>query len=66
MTKKFKDQKRRCKQSLKNETNFSKRNHTIRILQEKGNSSKISKPWTAEEDKILSNLINLKIKFYQI
>ena len=60
MTKKFKDQKRRCKQSLKNETNFSKRNHTIRILQEKGNSSKISKPWTAEEDKILSNLINFQ------
>ena len=58
MTKKLKSQERRCKQSLKNETSFLKRNHTVRILQAKENSSKISKPWTIEEDKILANLIN--------
>jgi hypothetical protein len=55
MTKKFKDQKRRCKQSLKNETNFSKRNHTIRILQEK-----------AIPQKSANHGLLKKIKFYQI
>ena len=63
MAKTLKTQKRGFKKNQKNEESFSRSNNSFRILKTKDNSSKISKSWTKEEDRLLTDLINFqKIK----
>ena len=61
MSKNSKAEKRRYQQNLKKDSELCSRSSTKKIIQTKDTSNS----WTAEEDKILSNLINIqKIKSF--
>ena len=62
MSKTSKEEKRRYYSNLKKKVKFSTKKTTNKIVRTKESSSKPTKNWTIEEDKILSNLACVKFK----